>query len=173
MRKKIKCELYNDKQENWKDIAGYEGLYMVSNTGKIYSFYKNKELKQTINDRGYKAVSLCKDGVRKVREVHRIVAETFINNLISGYAEVNHKDGIKTNNNVANLEWVTKGDNLRHAYQVLHRKTVGKQIRCVDTGTTYESAAEAARATGINPSAIRQVLSGLKNKAGGVKWERL
>lgn len=71
------------------------------------------------------------------------------------------------------MEWVTKGDNLRHAYRKLGRATVGKKIRCVDTGIIYDSSIDAERKTGINASAIRQVTSGLKEEAGGVKWERV
>lgn len=157
----------------WKDIVGYEGLYLISDEGEIYSKYKNRALKQTINDRGYKAVSLCKDGVRKVREVHRLVAEAFLEKTISGYAEVNHIDGIKTNNSINNLEWVTKGDNLKHAYRVLGRTTVGKAVKCIETGIVYASSKDAEQKTGINSSAIRQVTSGVKNRAGGFRWAKL
>lgn len=172
-KKKLKCELYNDSMQGWRYVREYEGLYLVSESGGLYSLYKNRLMRQTVNDRGYKAVSLCKDGVRKVKEVHRIVAEAFIENPIQGYSEVNHIDGNKLNNKKSNLEWVTKGDNLRHAYRKLGRATVGKKIRCVDTGIIYDSSIDAERKTGINASAIRQVTSGLKEEAGGVKWERV
>lgn len=162
-----------ETKPRWKPVKGYESLYLVSETGELFSLYKKMKMKQTINDRGYKSVSLCKNGVRKVREVHRIVAETFIKNTICGYSEVNHIDGNKINNSISNLEWVTKGDNLKHTYRVLGRKTVGKRVRCVDTGEIYESSKEAELKTGINSSAIRQVTCGVKEKAGGLRWEKI
>lgn len=164
---------HGDMTEEWRPIKGYDGLYLISASGAIYSNYTQRIMRQTINKKGYKAVSLCKDGKRKVREVHRIIAETFLENTIDGYAEVNHKDGIKTNNALENLEWVTKGGNLQHAYRKLNRKTAGKPIRCIDTGAEYASAADAGRSTGINATAIRQVLCGIKKHAGGRQWENI
>lgn len=95
--------------EVWKDIEGYEGLYQVSNTGEVKSLNyrgngESKLLKQGTNKKGYKIVSLFKNGKGKSHRVHRLVAMTFILNP-NNYREVNHKDENKYNNNVDNLEW--------------------------------------------------------------------
>lgn len=96
------------KKEIWKPILNYEGLYEVSNWGRIKSFKFGKEriLKPGTNKYGYLIVILCKNGKVKHFYVHRLVAEAFIPNP-HNYPCMNHKDECKTNNNVNNLEWCT------------------------------------------------------------------
>ena len=116
-------------KEEWRDIKGYEGLYQVSNLGKVKrltNYVKNngvygKTKKIKIKDRiltpinfvGYKAVKLCKNGIEKRYYLHRLIAETFIDNL-ENKSEVNHIDGNKSNNIIKNLEWVTHQENCKH-----------------------------------------------------------
>lgn len=89
----------------WKDVVGFEGIYLVSNTGKIYSKLTNKILKTCISNRGYELVCLKNDThKRKQYTVHRIVANAFIPN-INNDPIINHKDENKLNNNADNLEW--------------------------------------------------------------------
>lgn len=123
-------------EEIWKDIEGYEGLYQVSNFGRVKSLsrpYKNqygdfgmkpeKILKQKISCykkeeahiNGYYVVSLSKDDRGQWKRVHRIVAKAFIENPHKK-SEVNHKNGNKLDNNVDNLEWVTHRENCKHAW---------------------------------------------------------
>jgi len=114
-------------EEIWKDIEGYEGFFMVSNQGRVKSLdrviehpnhglclIKGKLRKLPINDKGYHKVGLNKDGKTKKFSVHRLVAQAFIPNPESK-PQVNHIDGVKTNNNVSNLEWVTNYENAYHA----------------------------------------------------------
>lgn len=105
--------------EIWVDVKGYEGLYKVSNTGKIKSFGKGKQEKELSQKRfskdGYLRVSLQKNGKPKEKGIHRVVAENFIENPCNKDT-VNHIDGVKTNNCVSNLEWATKEENMKHAY---------------------------------------------------------
>ena len=108
------------EQEIWKDVVGYEGLYQVSNLGRIRSLAKinkNKEklIKQAIQNNGYVHVCLCKNKATKIKTVHRIVALAFIPNTLNK-PEINHKDGNKQNNCVDNLEWVTRKENVNHAF---------------------------------------------------------
>lgn len=114
-------------EEIWKDIEDYEGLYQVSNFGRIKSLkrtvmrrnnrqYTEKEkiLNQYNNKKGYKYVCLCKEGKAKSIKTHRLVAETFIPNIFNK-EQVNHIDYDKANNIVTNLEWVTNKENYEHA----------------------------------------------------------
>lgn len=99
-------------EEVWKDIKGYEGLYQVSNFGKIKS--KRKILKQFINHKGYFIIQLSKRNISKTYIVHRLIAEAFIPNT-ENKPQVNHKDGNKQNNCIDNLEWCTNNENKAHA----------------------------------------------------------
>lgn len=120
-------------EEIWEDIEGYEGLYQVSNLGRVRSLdrkiyqdkdgstysrlIKGKVLKYNYDKQGYTLVHLCSDGKRSCKKVHRLVAKSFIKN---GYGKeyINHKDGNKKNNSVNNLEWVTPSENNIHAYKI-------------------------------------------------------
>lgn len=94
--------------EIWKDIKGYEGLYQVSNCGRIKSFHKkeNGAIIKVAVKRGYYQAGLRKNGLRKFYQVHRLVAQAFIENK-DNLPQVNHIDENKLNNNVENLEWCT------------------------------------------------------------------
>jgi hypothetical protein len=114
----------------WKDVVGYEGFYKVSSYGVVKSTEINVRCKNYTRPRpskirsmhaskhGYMRVALFKKGVKKMQLVHRLVAEAFhpLSEFIG--AEVNHIDGIKSNNFYLNLEWVSKSDNLKHAYRI-------------------------------------------------------
>lgn len=109
---------YGEKMEEeiWKDIKGYEGLYQVSNLGKVkylpkYHTKKEGIMKYTLRS-GYRNLILRKNGTRKSKQIHRLVAETFIDNPYNK-PFVNHKDYNRQNNNVDNLEWVTQKENVR------------------------------------------------------------
>lgn len=113
--------------EIWKDIKGYEGLYQISNLGRVKSYKRNNIiLKPGKTKRGYMVVSLCsKKSIKKVY-IHRLVAQSFIKN-INSFEQVNHIDGDKANNKVDNLEWVSAKDNVIHAYKnnlMIGRKTM-------------------------------------------------
>jgi hypothetical protein len=114
--------------EEWRDVRGYEGLYMVSNLGRIKSleriYYSGKSRKSRkiqpesilkIRSIGkYLGMCLFKNGRRSTRYVHRVVASAFIPNL-DNLPEVNHKNANKHDNAIENLEWCTKEGNLQHA----------------------------------------------------------
>lgn len=108
-------------KEIWKDIEGYEGLYQISNTGKVKSLkrkYKTKKCDEIIKSpslasRGYFRLPLCKEGKVKYFYIHRLVAQAFIPNP-ENLPQVNHKDENKLNNNVTNLEWCTHTYNMNY-----------------------------------------------------------
>ena len=115
--------------EIWKDVAGFENMYAVSNFGRVksksrkvwnhtgYWVRPEKILKPQISDRGYLKVRIGMNETKCTRRVHRLVAEAFIPKPNDTY-EVNHIDGNKLNNRVDNLEWVSKSDNLKHAVKL-------------------------------------------------------
>lgn len=96
-------------EEIWKDIEGYEGLYRVSSSGKVFSVRHNNILKERFN-RGYVFYNLSVDGVKKNVAAHRLVAQAFIPNP-ENKAQVNHLDENPGNNRVDNLDWVTAKEN--------------------------------------------------------------
>ena len=103
-------------QEKWKSMKGYEGLYEVSNTGKVYNLRRDKLSKLFDDGRGYLYCHLFSNGRAKSKKVQRLVAETFIENS-ANEKQVNHIDGNKKNNCVTNLEWCDHKYNIRHAYE--------------------------------------------------------
>ena len=117
------------EEEIWKDIKGYEGHYQVSNLGNVRGLdrvvknsngtpkrLKIKIIKFSKNSNGYLNFNLCKNGKTKTFTAHRLVAINFIG-IRPGTYVVNHKDGDKFNNDVRNLEWVTRKQNTCHAYK--------------------------------------------------------
>lgn len=117
----------------WKNIKveGYEDLYMVNENGNVLSLnYRNlgisKEVKTKTDKKGYIHIRLHKDTTQKQIGIHRVVALTFLEKP-SFKCEVNHKDGIKSNNNVENLEWITRSENIKHAFKLgLRQRLIGE-----------------------------------------------
>ena len=107
-------------KETWKDIKGYEGLYQVSNYGRIKSVRNNIIRKTTYAGKGYRRVNLVLNGKAKYYYIHRLVAEAFIPNEESKPL-VNHKDLNILNNNVDNLEWCTSKENNNYKAHQLKR----------------------------------------------------
>lgn len=156
-----------------KDIRGYEGLYAVSDEGKVWSYRSKRFLSNGIDTQGYEYVLLCNSGHQKNARVHRLVLETF--NPVEGMEklQVNHIDEVKRNNNLSNLEWMTAQQNV--AYSVYRRKRgksrpVSQFTREGEFIATYPSQAEASRQTGVHKQCIYDVLKGKKHTAGGFQW---
>lgn len=177
-------------QEVWKDIEGYEGLYQVSNLGRVKSLERVKPNGQCVPEKnktpclkgnGYLALQLYKDGKPKNYYIHRLVADHFIPNL-EGKETVNHINGNKQNNSADNLEWCTYTENNKHAYKTglndeNHRRNRKGSISIAQYDcnmkliATYPSIREAERQTGISSQSIsRGILKGWKY--GGYIWKR-
>ncbi len=170
------------EKEIWKPIEGYEGIYDVSNLGRVRAYprigsqtSKIRLMKFAIDKNGYKKVNLTKNSKKKRFFVHRLVAQAFIPNP-ENKPQVNHKSGQKDQNNVENLEWVTQSENAKHSFRVLGQppnKTNCRKIRCVELDKTFASIAEASRKTGVGASEIGKVARHVPRykTAGGVRWE--
>lgn len=131
-------------KEIWKDIVGYEGLYQVSNFGRVKSLKKwslkdrlfiNHELIMTPTDNGngYLIVGLSKNGKRKNHYIHRLVAFAFVEN-VNNDNYVNHIDYDLKNNKFDNLEWCTQKENVAHS---IHRMRHRKKVTHTNTGEMY------------------------------------
>ena len=146
------------ESEIWKDVVGYEGLYKVSNKGNVYSVARKdtigrkcggRTLTQRIHPDGYLQVTLYKDGIRKHKLIHRLVADAFIANP-KKFLEVNHLDEVKTNNELSNLEWCDTRYNTNYGTRTDRvRQKLSKKVRAVNVETgeviTFNSTQEAGR----------------------------
>ena len=162
-------------KEEWRDIKGFEGKYMVSNIGKVKSLnyrHTGKEgiLKGRDNGLGYLYVQLYKEGKVNYPLVHRLVATAFLDNP-EGYTELNHLDEDKTNNCVENLEYCSRSYNINYGTR---NKKISKPVFSVDKESGlimyWESIMEAERCTGINSGNITQCCQGKRKSAGNHYW---
>ena len=155
-------------QEVWKDVKGYEGLYQVSNFGRVK---RDEFILKPIDSHGYKYVHLCnKNHERKNQAIHRLVALTFIHNP-SNLPQVNHIDGNKSNNLITNLEWVTAKENAYHKSHVLQKGCC--PVICIETGIEFPSINAAAKYYNRKQNVLVAVLKNYKynHTFAGYHWK--
>lgn len=168
-------------KEIWKDIKGYEGLYQISNLGRVKSFSragtrtkKERILKTRFSYKGYERINLSKEDIDKTHFIHRLVAQAFIPNPYN-YKEINHKDENSRNNKVSNLEWCDRSYNIN--YKNRNKKVADKlairviQLKNEKIINEFDSMIQAQRKTKIPISNISKCCSGERKSAGGYKWK--
>ena len=170
------------EKEIWEDIPDYEGLYKISNYGRIKSLHNYKRngtdiLKPRINKHGYLHIGLRKNKQRKWICLHRLIAKTFIPNP-NNLPCINHKDENKLNNSINNLEWCTiKYNNCygTRIKRVVEKNKMRKEILKYDLKGNfmqeYKSISEAGRKNNIIISSISLCCSGKYKQAGGYIWK--
>lgn len=167
-------------EEQWLDISGYEGLYQISNFGRVKSFYfKNPRILKPHKVKGYSNVELYKNKKKKQFYIHRLVMENFCPIENMNVLDVNHKDEDKSNNHISNLEWMTHKDNLNYGSRAekARMKMQGKnssrskKVRCIEKDVIYEALREAERQLGIPATNISRACKGKIKTAGGYHWE--
>ncbi|MBW1620086.1 NUMOD4 domain-containing protein [Lactiplantibacillus plantarum] len=162
--------------EIWKDIPGYEGLYQVSNYGRVKSLFRYKKiLIPYTQPNEYQAVQLYKSKKSAFKLIHRLVAMAFLPNP-DCKPDVNHKDECKTNNRLTNLEWVTAKENSNYGTSMLRMaKKQGKELCQLDQDgkviDTFYSGGDAQRKTGVSRYKISLVAHGKRHTAGGYSWK--
>lgn len=164
----------------WKTVVidgvTYDNYEVSSEGGKIRSLNyrrtgKIKELKQKDNGIGYLQVKLSLKGKPTSVLVHRVVAETWIQNP-NNYSDVNHIDENKHNNSVENLEWLPHKKNMEHGTcQERKAKSQGKRVRCVETGEEFESCHDVERKTGLAQNSVSKACRGILKTCGKLHWE--
>ena len=162
-------------KEIWKDVEDYEGLYQVSNLGRVKSSYTNRILKGRKHTHGYLMVNLYKNSNVSNKMIHRLVAQAFIPNP-ENKPQVNHVDEDKTNNVVSNIEWMTATENINHGtHNERMAKTKSIPIIAINikTGESQEfyGTNECARQLDLNQGNITRVLKGRYKQTGGYTFK--
>ena len=142
--------------ESWKQVEGYPHLF-VSSEGRVWTTTYNRFLRPHLTNRGYLRVNLSKDKTVKQASVHRLVAEAFIPNP-KGLTDVDHINGDKLNNKVENLQWISRGDNIRKAGDARYKGA--KSVICIETGKIYKSVSQASRELKVPIAVISAIARG-------------
>ena len=190
--KNFEESLENPICEEWKPVNNFEGMYMVSNMGRVKSLdriifqkdrsgniskhiYKGKILKKCTQVNGYETIDLHKNSKTQRYLVHRLVAEHFLEKP-KGKEYINHKDNTRNNNIYTNLEWCTQSENIQYAYDngtkiPPHQRKVYQCKKNGEIIKLWESLAQACRELKIYESNIAKVCNGKRSQTGGYKWK--
>ena len=176
------------KNEEWRDVVGYEGLYQVSSEGRVKSLerkvkhwcggeriQKERILKPGVRSKGYLFVFLCAGGKSRMFSVHRLVCQAFHENP-DNKPQVNHINEDKTDNRAINLEWCTRRENINHGSRnervaKAQSKPVGQYTLDGDLVKAWQSTNEVERQTGFSCGHISEVANGKRKTAYGFRWK--
>jgi len=178
--------------EKWMPVVDYVGWYEVSDLGRLKGvlrkthnnkIIKPQILKQRFNNKGYLVVTLRKNGHLFIPYVHKLVISAFLPNP-ENKPQGNHKFGIKKDNRLSQLEWVTNSENIKHSFDVLGKKPINywkgkfgsqhpnsKKVLCLNTGEVYESLNMAADKLKLNSGSIGGVCRGTHASLFGLKFK--
>ena len=170
------------ENETWKDIEGYEGLYQVSDFGRVRSLdrkdARGNRIKGTVlaggsDGKGYRTIALCRDGDVKNNLTHRLVAKAFLDNP-NNLPEVNHKDEDKENNAVSNLEWCTSRYNIMYGTRTKRAAKAKERPIYVVSGSGhryfFSSTKKAAELLGLDGCNVSECLHGKRKHHHGFSF---
>jgi hypothetical protein len=175
--------MFKEEREIWENIEGFEGLYQVSNMGRVRSLdredaqgrgWKGRMLSSKLRKNGYREVIICRDGKRKYMLVHRLVAEAFLSNQ-DNLPQVNHKDEDKGNNRVENLEWCDSKYNNNYGNHIKRVAEAREKPIYVVTNSGhryyFSGVSKAARLLGLHYQNITACLHGRQKTCHGYTFE--
>lgn len=164
----------------WKPLKNFESTHLISNLGNIKCISTDKLLNILKHSRGYNAINININKTKNHLLLHRLLAINFIDNP-NNYTQVNHINGVKTDNRLENLEWISPSNNMKHAFKTglnkqsdfqkeVLRKRVSKKVINIETNEIFSSVKLAAEKYNMHPSVLASKLRGEKKNNTPLKY---